>query len=45
MNNKVSYAEEVDVTCTSNDNVVTAEIDNFRYQDSLTAFIATNKIA
>jgi len=44
MNNKASYAEEVDVTCTNNDKVVTAEIDNFRFEDSLTAFIATNKI-
>tara|TARA_E500000081_G_C5810499_1_gene208954 strand:- start:140 stop:376 length:237 start_codon:yes stop_codon:yes gene_type:complete len=44
MNNKVSYAGEVDITCTGNDKVVTAEIDNFRYQESLTAFIATNKI-
>ena len=42
--NKVSYAEEVEMTCTSNDKVVTAEIDDFRFQQSLTAFVATNKI-
>lgn len=42
--NKVSYAEEVEMTCTSNDRVVTAEIDDFRFQESLTAFVATNKI-
>ena len=42
--NKVSYAEEVEMTCTSNDRVVTAEIDDFRLQESLTAFVATNKI-
>jgi hypothetical protein len=42
--NKVSYAEEVEMTCTGNDRVVTAEIDDFRFQESLTAFVATNKI-
>ena len=44
MNNKPIYAQEVEVTCTGNDKVVTAEIDAFRFQESLTAFIATNKI-
>ena len=35
---------EVEITCTNNGNVVTAEIDNLRDKDSLDAFIATNKI-
>ena len=42
--NKVIYAQEVEVTCTGNDKVVTAEIDNFKLNESLTVFIATNKI-
>ena len=44
MNNKPIYAQEVEVTCTGNDRVVTAEFDAFRFQESLTTFIATNKI-
>lgn len=32
------------VTCTNNDRVVEAEIDNFREKDSLNAYMATNKI-
>ena len=28
--NKVIYAQEVEVKCTSNDRVVSAEFDNFR---------------
>lgn len=45
-NNQVSYETEAEINCiTSNgDKTVTAEIDNFRFEDSLTAFIATNKI-
>ena len=35
---------EVEITCTNNGRVVTAEIDNLREKDSLDAFIATNKI-
>ena len=35
---------EVEITCTNNGKVVTAEIDNLREKDSLDAFIATNKI-
>jgi|TARA_B100000424_G_C22694056_1_gene379084 hypothetical protein len=42
--NKVIYAQEVEVKCTSNDRVVSAEFDNFRLNESLTVFIATNKI-
>ena len=42
--NNTYYATEAEITCTGNDRVVTAEIDNFKFQDSLTAFIATNKI-
>ena len=42
--NKAYYASEADITCTGNDRVVAAEIDNFKFQESLTAFIATNKI-
>ena len=44
MNNKPIYAQEVEVTCTGNDKVVTAEIDDFKIDESLTTFIATNKI-
>lgn len=45
-NNQVSYETEAEINCiTSNgDKTVTAEIDNFRFEDSLTAFIAHNKI-
>ena len=38
------HDNEADITCTDNGNVVTAEIDDFRLEDSLNAFIATNKI-
>ena len=38
------YDNEAEVTCTNNGNVVTAEIDDFRFEDSLNAFIVTNKI-
>ena len=44
MSNQIRYAETVNLTCTSNDRVNEAEIDDFRYQESLTAFVATNKI-
>ncbi len=43
MNNSF-HDNEAEITCTDNGNVVTAEIDNFRLEDSLNAFIATNKI-
>ena len=32
------------VTCTNNDRIVEAEIDNFRSKDSMNVFMATNKI-
>ena len=44
MNNKPIYESEVKVTCTDNGNSVTADFDNFRLNESITAFIATNKI-
>ena len=43
MNNKF-YANEVEITCTNNGKTVTAEIDNFRLEESLNAFIVSNKI-
>jgi hypothetical protein len=44
MNNKVVYANEAVVVCTSNDKEVTAEIDNFKFEQHLDAYIATNRI-
>ena len=44
MNNKVAYEDSVKITCSDNGRVVDAEIDNFRFQESLVAFVATNKI-
>ena len=38
------YEKTCTVTCTDNDRVVEAEVDNFREKDSLNVFIATNKI-
>ena len=32
------------VTCTNNDKIVEAEVDNFRTKDSMNVFMATNKI-
>ena len=32
------------VTCTNNDRIVEAEMDNFRAKDSMNVFMATNKI-
>ena len=43
MNNRF-YDNEAEIICANNDNVVTAEVDNFRLEDSLNAFVATNKI-
>ena len=43
MNNRF-YNDEAEITCTDNGNVVTAEIDDFRLEDSLNAFVVTNKI-
>ena len=39
-----SESNEVEITCTNNGKVVTAEIDNLKERQSLDAFIATNKI-
>ena len=38
------HDNEAEITCTDNGNVVTAEIDDFRLEDSLNAFVVTNKI-
>ena len=32
------------VTCTNNDKIVEAEVDNFKTKDSMNVFMATNKI-
>ena len=44
MNNKVVYAEEAIVTSTNTGTEVTAEIDNFKFEQHLDAYIATNRI-
>ena len=44
MNNKVTYANEATVTSTRTGTAVVAEIDNFKFEQYLDAFIATNKI-
>ncbi len=44
MNNKVVYANEATITSTRTGTEVVAEIDNFRFEQYLDAFIATNKI-
>ncbi len=41
---KTIFEDKVKITCTHNDKVVEAEIDNFRDKDSFFAFLATNKI-
>jgi len=40
----IVYDKKVSITCTHNDKVVEAEIDNFKKDESFDAFIATNKI-
>ncbi len=45
MNNKVVYANEATVTSTQTGIQVVAEIDNFKFQQHLDAFIVTNKIS
>ncbi len=40
----MAYDNKCMVTCTDNDKVAEAEVDNFREKDSLTIFLATNKI-
>ena len=44
MNNKVVYANEATITSTRTGTEVVAEIDNFKFEQYLDAFIATNKI-
>tara|TARA_B100000795_G_scaffold177787_1_gene134365 strand:- start:200 stop:430 length:231 start_codon:yes stop_codon:yes gene_type:complete len=44
MNNKVVYANEAIVISTRTDTEVIAEIDDFRFEQYLNAFIANNKI-
>ena len=44
MNNKVTYANEATVISTRTGTEVVAEIDNFKFEQYLDAFIATNKI-
>ena len=41
---KEVYENKCMVTCTDNDRVVEAEVDNFRAKDSMNIFMATNKI-
>ena len=44
MNNKVVYANEATVTSTNTGTEVSAEIDNFKFEKHMDAFIANNKI-
>ena len=44
MNNKVVYANEATITSTRTGTEVVAEIDNFKFEQYLDAFIVTNKI-
>ena len=39
-----TYDNKCMVTCTDNDKVAEAEVDYFKEKDSLTIFLATNKI-
>ena len=41
---KTKFDNMCTVTCTHNDNVVEGEVDNFREKDSMSVYIATNKI-
>jgi len=43
VNNSV-YEKTCMVTCTDNEKVVEAEVDNFREKESMNVFLATNKI-
>ena len=40
----MAYDNKCMVTCTDNDKEGEAEVDNFKEKDSLTIFLATNKI-
>ena len=44
MNNKVVYANEATITSTRTGTEVVAEIDNFKFEQHLDAYIATNRI-
>ena len=44
MNNKVVYANEATIASTRTGTEVVEEIDNFRFEKQLDAFIANNKI-
>ena len=41
---KEVFDNKCQVTCTNNDRIVEAEIDNFKEKDSMNVFMATNKI-
>ena len=41
---KTVFENKCMVTCTNNDRIVEAEVDNFREKDSMNVFMATNKI-
>lgn len=41
---KTVFENKCMVTCTNNDKIVEAEVDNFREKDSMNVFMATNKI-
>ena len=38
------FDDKCTITCTNNDKVAEAEIDNFREKESMNVFMATNKI-
>ena len=40
----IKFDKHCEVTCTDNDNTVTAEVEHFRQGDGLTVVVATNKI-
>ena len=41
---KEVFDNKCQVTCTNNDRIVEAEIDNFKEKNSMNVFMATNKI-
>jgi len=41
---KEVFDNKCQVTCTNNDKIVEAEVDNFRDKESMNVFMATNKI-
>jgi len=44
MNSRIEYEKHATITNTRNEQSVKAEVDNVRVNESLDAFIATNKI-